>query len=140
MSVCPRKPNNVLMGDEQPSVAAGLGRVRSKQPRNGWNGVAVTAGLEPSFGANPAPAHCEGSVNPETGAPLESTHGAFREESMIPRLSCSLRNVCCKVAPSFRLWIPLEYEMSERTPTLVSVRSWETVSCWSGFRSAKGLL
>src|SRR5207302_10809121 len=135
MSLLARNGNTVLLGAAQPSVASGVGRVRSLHPRNGKNGE-VAAGLVLSLGKSPEPAHCEVLVNPATGAPVASRQGAFKSGSTMPKLVLSRRCVFWKLRPPFTLWIPFTYERSERKPALVSPRSWLTVSCWIGPKSA----
>src|SRR5438874_11501429 len=105
MSLLARNGNSVLFGVAQPSPAAGLGRVRSKHPRNGRNGE-VALGLLLSLGNSPEPAHCVGSLNPGTGAPVASRQGAFSTGSTTPKLVLSRRCVFWKVSPPFTLWMP----------------------------------
>src|SRR5271168_1719842 len=66
-------------------------RVRSNGSRmelNRGNCVELGAfGFSATFGCNSAPAHCVGLVNPATGVPVESRHGALSVESTIERRS-----------------------------------------------------
>src|SRR5580704_7845378 len=93
-SVCPWNKWKVLVVFAQPSAAAGVGLVRSKQPSRGRNGLTVAFGFVPSFGVSPAPPHCVGSVKPGCGFPSASRHGEFSVGLTIARLSFSVRNVC----------------------------------------------
>src|SRR5256885_9884536 len=102
MSLLARNGNTVLLAPAQPSVASGVGRVSSLLTRKGKNG-AVAAGLVLSLGKRPEPAHCEGLVNPETGAPVASRQGAFSSGSTIPKLVLSRRCVFWKLMPPFTL-------------------------------------
>src|ERR1019366_477565 len=98
-SVWPRKGNKVLLEPAQPSLDEGVGLVRSKQPSNEvkagliWNGVGYRVWL-----VVVAVPHCGVSLSPgfptNTGTPLASRQGALTVGSTIPKLKCSVRNVC----------------------------------------------
>src|SRR5256885_2083696 len=102
MSLLARNGNTEPLAPAQPSVASGVGRVRSLQPRNGKKGD-VAAGLVVSLGKSPEPAHCEVLVNPETAAPVASRQGAFNSGSTMPKLVLSRRCVFWKLRPPLTL-------------------------------------
>src|ERR1700739_1369872 len=85
-SVWPWNKWKVLAGFVQPSVGAGVGLVRSKQPRRGMNGATAAFGFVPSLGVSPAPAHCAGSVKPVCGFPAASRHGEISVGLTIAKL------------------------------------------------------